>query len=253
MGQTRPTHFELWTVESELIHSPLFTCSVNSWGGRKGRKRGGPAVLLAVADRRMAWTAVGPSSSSVCFFSALFFLSFPVLFLLPLSGRSSISMVAIVIAHGAGGDSGGWMWLQMVVPNGSFSSFLFCFCFSSVCLCFCFFFCFSRCKGCYQWRGGRWQLAVALVAAIQTTADGSFLFLSFFVFTSKTWQWRWWCCCCSSCLCRGAGFFFTGVAQQGEEDGERLRKNDNGVGSAGGSGSRKGKKRWPPTGVLPLF
>ena len=68
MGQTRPTHFELWTVESELIHSPLFTCSVNSWGGRKGRKRGGPAVLLAVADRRMAWTAVGPSSSSVCFF-----------------------------------------------------------------------------------------------------------------------------------------------------------------------------------------
>jgi len=94
---------------------------------------------------------------------------------------------------------------------------------------------------------------VALVAAIQTTADGSFLFLSFFVFTSKTWQWRWWCCCCSSCLCRGAGFFFTGVAQQGEEDGERLRKNDNGVGSAGGSGSRKGKKRWPPTGVLPLF
>jgi hypothetical protein len=41
------------------------------------------------------------------FFSALFFLSFPVLFLLPLSGRSSISMVAIVIAHGAGGDSGG--------------------------------------------------------------------------------------------------------------------------------------------------
>jgi len=66
--------------------------------------------------------------------------------------------------------------------------------------------------------------------------------------------------CCFSCLCRGAGFclFFNGVAA-GEEDGE-LRKNDDGVGDAGvfvmenGSGSQLGRKRrWPPTGVLPLF
>jgi len=57
-----------------------------------------------------------------------------------------------------------------------------------------------------------------------------------------------------------AGFclFFNGVVA-GEEDGE-LRKNDDGVGSAGafvmenGSGSQLGRKRrWPPTGVLPLF
>ena len=72
--------------------------------------------------------------------SALFFLSFPVLFLLPLSGRSSVSAVATVVAHGAGGDGGVRMWLQMVVPGGGFSSFLLCFLFSSVCLCFCFFF-----------------------------------------------------------------------------------------------------------------
>jgi hypothetical protein len=67
-------------------------------------------------------------------------------------------------------------------------------------------------------------------------------------------------CCCFSRLCRGAGFclFFNGVVA-GEEDGE-LRKNDDGVGSAGafvmenGSGSQLGRKRrWPPTGVLPLF
>jgi hypothetical protein len=38
---------------------------------------------------------------------ALFFLSFPVLFLLPLSGHSSVSAVATVVAHGAGGDGGG--------------------------------------------------------------------------------------------------------------------------------------------------
>jgi hypothetical protein len=56
-------------------------------------------------------------------------------------------------------------------------------------------------------------------------------------------------CCCFSCLCRGACFclFFNGVAA-GEEDGE-LRKNDDGVGSAGvfvmenGSGSQLGRKR----------
>ena len=151
------------------------------------------------------------------FFSALFFLSFPVLFLLPLSGHSSVSVVATVVAHGGGGDGCGRMLLHMVVPVGGFASFLLCFCFSSVCLCFCFFFYFSRCKGYYQWRGGRWQLAVAMVAAMRTAADGSSSFLSFFVFTSKTWQWRWWYCCCSSCLCRGVGFFFffTGVAAGG--------------------------------------
>jgi len=96
------------------------------------------------------------------FFSGQFFLSFPVLFLLPLSGRSFISVVATVVEHGAGGDGGGRMWLHMVVPCGGFSSFLLCFYFSSICLCFYFFFCFSRCRGCYQWRGGRWQLVVAL-------------------------------------------------------------------------------------------
>jgi hypothetical protein len=52
------------------------------------------------------------------FSSALFFLSFPVLFLLPLSDRSFVSVVATVVAHGASGDNGGRMWLQMVVPGG---------------------------------------------------------------------------------------------------------------------------------------
>jgi len=44
----------------------------------------------------------------LCIFSStLFFLSFFILFLLPLSGRSSISVVATVVAHGAGCDGGG--------------------------------------------------------------------------------------------------------------------------------------------------
>jgi len=93
----------------------------------------------------------------VSLFSALFFLSFPILFLLALSGHSSVSAVATVVAHSAGGDGGGLMWLQMVVPGGRFSSFLLCFCFSSISLCLCFFFCFSRGRGCYQWRGRRWH------------------------------------------------------------------------------------------------
>ena len=44
-----------------------------------------------------------------------------------------------------------------------FSVFLFFLLCSPLFLFFqCFFFCFSRCRGCYQWRGGWWQLAVAL-------------------------------------------------------------------------------------------
>jgi hypothetical protein len=45
------------------------------------------------------------------FFSYLFFLSFPVLFLLHFSDCSSVSVVATVVAHGAGGDGGFRMWL----------------------------------------------------------------------------------------------------------------------------------------------
>jgi len=102
---------------------------------RRRRKRGAPAV----ASRRcylLLLTGEWLGRRSALFFllhvfsSTLFFLSFPVLFLLPLSSRSFVSVVVTVVAHGAGGDDGGRIWLQMVVPCGDFSSFLLCFCFS---------------------------------------------------------------------------------------------------------------------------
>jgi hypothetical protein len=77
------------------------------WRRRKkkeeGRTCGGfEAMMLAVADRRMAWPVVGPSSS----FLHIFLLCFSSLFLF----SSSIS-------HGAGAiiddeeDNGSWRWL----------------------------------------------------------------------------------------------------------------------------------------------
>ena len=90
-------------------------------------------------------------------------------------------------------------------PFFFFSMFFF---FCSVLLCFCFFSVSSfvshgagllSMTGRMVAAGGCFR--VALVAAIQTVTGGSSSFLSFFVFTSKTWQWRWWWCCCSSCPC----------------------------------------------------
>ena len=88
---------------------------------------------------------------------------------------------------------------------------------------------------------------VALVAAMLTAAGGSSSFLSFFVFTSKTWQWRWWCCCCSSCPCRGACFFFlfTGVTSR------RGRWWEAGGGAAPNGGERGAAAGNPK--ILPCF
>jgi hypothetical protein len=116
-----------------------------------------------VASRRCCWRLLtgewlGQRSTLLFLFcvfsSALFFLSFPVLFLLPLSDRSFVSVVATVVAHGASGDNGGRMWLQMVVPGGGFSSFLLCFCFSFffLFLFLCIYFSFWRWLcGCWRW------------------------------------------------------------------------------------------------------
>jgi len=141
-------------VESELIHSPLFTQNSEDGATKKKKEEGRTCcgfevVLLAVADRRTAWTVIGLSSSSLCFF---FFCSVLLCF--------CFFSVSSFVSHGAGLLS---MTGRMVAAGGCFR--------------------------------------VALVAAIQTVTGGSSSFLSFFVFTSKTWQWRWWWCCCSSCPC----------------------------------------------------
>ena len=62
-GWTRPTHFGLgWTSPTQ------WTVETVHWRRRRRRKRGEPAVLLAVAGQRMAWTTVGLSSYFLCFF-----------------------------------------------------------------------------------------------------------------------------------------------------------------------------------------
>jgi hypothetical protein len=64
-------------VESELIHSPLFTQNGGDVAAKKKKKEEGrtcggfKAVLLEVADRRTAWTVVDLSFSSLCFFLLL--------------------------------------------------------------------------------------------------------------------------------------------------------------------------------------
>jgi hypothetical protein len=67
-------------VESELIHSPLFTQNSEVGATKKKKEEGRTCcgfevVLLAVADRRTAWTVIGLSSSSLCFFSSALFSS----------------------------------------------------------------------------------------------------------------------------------------------------------------------------------
>jgi hypothetical protein len=61
----------------ELIHSPLLTQNSGDSAAKKKKKKkkeegrtcgGFEAVLLAVADWRMAWTAADPSFSFLCFF-----------------------------------------------------------------------------------------------------------------------------------------------------------------------------------------
>nr|TKR74101.1 hypothetical protein D5086_0000297040 [Populus alba] len=100
--------------------------------------------------------------SVLCFSSASFFLLLPVLFLLPLSGCSYVSVVVDVVDDAVGGG-GVRMWLQMVVP------------------------------GLLSMTGRKAAVGsgsrVALVVAMRIATGGSSSFLSFFVFTSKTWQW----------------------------------------------------------------
>jgi hypothetical protein len=67
-------------VESEVIHSPLFTQNSEDGATKKKKEEGRTCcgfevVLLAVADRRTAWTVIGLSSSSLCFFSSALFSS----------------------------------------------------------------------------------------------------------------------------------------------------------------------------------
>jgi hypothetical protein len=123
-------------------HSPLFTQNSGDGATKKKKKEEGrtccgfEAVLLAVADRRTAWTVVGLSSSSLCFF---FFYSVLICFCF-FSVSSSVSQGAGLLS----------MTGRMVAAGG--------------------------CSG------------VALVEAMRTATGGSSSFLSFFVFTSKTWQ-----------------------------------------------------------------
>jgi hypothetical protein len=112
--------------------------------------RGGDGWLDEEDDLKLPMeTVVELAVGGSCRFCFPFFLS-PCCFRFsaPSLCCSFVSVIATVVSHGAGGDDGGRMWLQMVVPGDDFSSFLLCFCFSSVFLCFCFFFCFSWCRGC---------------------------------------------------------------------------------------------------------
>ena len=142
-----------------MEHSPLFTQNSGDGATKKKKKkeegritwRGGDGWLDGEDDLKPAVeTVVELAVGGSCRFLFSLFFSSPCCFRFsaPSLYCSSVSVIATFIAHGAGGDGGGRMWLQMVVPGGGFSSFLLCFCFSSVCLCFCFFFCFSRCRGC---------------------------------------------------------------------------------------------------------
>jgi len=115
-----------------------------------------------------------------------------------LSNSASLCFsVLLLLSAGGGGndwDCGRWLGNQvaaavMVVLRRFFFSVL-C---SSLCLSlfFCFFFNFSRCRCCYRWLGGRWELAVALVVALlccssfyaKISAPMSSLLFFFFLFS----------------------------------------------------------------------
>jgi hypothetical protein len=121
-------------VESELIHSPLFTQNSGDCAARKKKKEGGrtcggfEAVLLAVADQRTAWTVVGFSSSSLRFF---FFCSVLLCFGF-FSVFSSVSHYAgAVINDGVDGGSGVALVAAMLTATSGSSSFLSFFVFTS--------------------------------------------------------------------------------------------------------------------------
>jgi hypothetical protein len=100
-------------------HSPLFTQNSGDSAARKkkkmeeGRTCGGfEAVLLAVADRRTAWTVVGFSSSYLRFFSFALFSSisvFLVFLLLFLTVQGLLLMTGRMVAAG-GGAGGGYAY-----------------------------------------------------------------------------------------------------------------------------------------------
>ena len=162
-------------MESELIHSPLFTQNNGDSAARKKKKRkkkkkeggrtcgGFEAVLLEVADRITAWTVVGFSSSSLRFFSSALFSSVSVFF----SVSSSVHCAGAVINDGEDGGSGVALVVAMLTATGSSSSFLSFFVFTSktwqwrwwCCCCSscpcrgaCFFFLFTGVTA----RRGRW-------------------------------------------------------------------------------------------------
>jgi hypothetical protein len=102
-------------VESELIHSPLFTQNGGDGAAKKKKKKkkeegrtcgGFEAVLLEVADRRTTWMVVGLSFSSLCFFLLLcspMFLFFQCFFF-------CFSRCKPVINDGEDGGSWRWLW-----------------------------------------------------------------------------------------------------------------------------------------------
>jgi hypothetical protein len=124
-------------VESELIHSLLFTQNSGDGAAKKKKKKkkkkeqgwtcgGFEAVLLAVADRRTAWMVVGLSSSSLCFFfySVLLCFCFSVFLFLPASVSCfSFLLLFLMVAAVVGCTAGGggvnvvaqWLWQPVLL------------------------------------------------------------------------------------------------------------------------------------------
>jgi len=110
-------------VESELIHSTLFTQNSGDGAAKKKKKkkeggritwRGGDGWLDGEDDLKPAVeTVVELAVGGSCRFLFFLFFSSPCCFRFsaPSLCCSSVSVVATVVAHGAGGDGGGRMWL----------------------------------------------------------------------------------------------------------------------------------------------
>ena len=147
-----------------------------SWGRKRRERRGKQTwqrlmVLLAVADQRTAWTVVGLSPSSLCFF--FYFVSvFSVFLLLPTSVCCfSFLLLFLMVAAVVGGEmvvllfSGGQCLLlrqTMVADSGYFFFFMLPSAFSAPLLCL---FC-SSLFNLWLWRCCRWWLGGTVEALV---------------------------------------------------------------------------------------
>jgi len=184
LGWSRPTYFGLGRIMNS---------GDERWRSRRKRKRGAREltyggscegsrwwlqVVAALRLRTGELIAVG-WRFFFFFFSASLFYSF---FLIPSSSLilllflwSLLLLAALLVVK--------WRWFQTVVLLLSLFQRGF-LCMSL----FLLFFHFSRCRCCYRQRGGRWQLAVALVVAMLTATGGSSSFLLCFSSFSSIFQ-----------------------------------------------------------------